>query len=211
MRQKNPPAYPEFMGKHLPEIFVKEVADILKEPADGVAYAPTIDKPWNFIAACDETMVHSTPFLHHRGAFLLKSVLKSMNEVLERCFGAYTAEEYSNHVLPAAGKVLEQLNELMSSDDCVDRGELDKLLHASGFAAPDAAKIVEELALRVRTKDPFDGTAAVGIAGFHEVKVPRGKKLHREMSDRLDAGTALRNTGPRDYLRVWIMARRKQE
>ncbi|VTU32694.1 hypothetical protein H4CHR_03063 [Variovorax sp. PBS-H4] len=210
LRHKNPKGYLQYMRQHLPSVFVDEVEDVLKEPADGVAYAPTIE-PWNFIAGCDETMVHSTPFLHHRGAFFLKSVLNQMDASLEDCSAAWTAEEYCGRVLPAAGKVREQLKDVMSSDDCVDRGELERLLRVAGLTAPEAAKIVETLAPSMRTKDPFDGTAGVGIPGFHEAKVPRGKKLHRQMSDRLDAGTALPNAGPRDYMRVWIMARRKQE
>ncbi|VTU25392.1 hypothetical protein RA8CHR_03126 [Variovorax sp. RA8] len=210
LRQKNPPGYLQFMGQHLPEVFVDDVKGILKEPGDGTAYVDRV-RHGTFIGGCDETMVHSTPFVHHRGAFMLKSVFKSMDEALELCFGACTQEEYSGHVLPTVNKVLEQLKELTSYDDCVDRGELERLLRVAGFTAPDAAKLVETLAPRMRTKDPFDGTASVGIPGFDEIKVPRGKKLHRQMSDYLDAGTAVRNTGPRDYMRVWIMARPKQE
>lgn len=209
LRQENPPGYLEHMRRQLPPVFVDEVEDILNEPSDGVAYATRIE-PWSFVAACDETMVHSTPFVHHRGAFFLESVLKQLDTALRACFDAHTPEEYSKTVLPASQEVVKQLKGLASSDDCVDRGELEKLLQGAGFTAPNAAKIVETLTPMVRTKDPFDGTAG-GLPGFDDIKVPRGKELHREMSDRLDAGTAIRNKQPRDYMRVWIMARRKPE
>ncbi|WP_068682670.1 MULTISPECIES: hypothetical protein [unclassified Variovorax] len=209
LRQENPPGYLEHMRRQLPSVFVDEVEDILNEPSDGIAYATRIG-PWSFIAGCDETMVHSTPFVHHRGAFFLASVLEQFDNALRACFGAHTAEEYSQNVLPASQEVVRQLKGLASSDDCVDRGELEKLLQGAGFTAPSAAKIVETLAPMVRTKDPFDGTAG-GLPGFEDIKVPRGKELHREMSDHLDAGTAVRNRQPRDYMRVWIMARRKPE
>jgi hypothetical protein len=134
LRQENPPGYLEHMRRQLPSVFVDEVEDILNEPSDGIAYATRIG-PWSFIAGCDETMVHSTPFVHHRGAFFLASVLEQFDNALRACFGAHTAEEYSQNVLPASQEVVRQLKGLASSDDCVDRGELEKLLQGAGFTA----------------------------------------------------------------------------
>jgi hypothetical protein len=224
LRPKNPPDYSRLMEQQLPSVFVKEVKDILKDPPEGIAYAPTIE-PWGFIGACDELIAHSTPFIHHRGAFLLESVAKCMGDALGICFGAGAASEYSEfqrgfdkdsprsvHVRGAL-EVVMQLKQLAFLDDCIDPFKLEELLLNAKLELVDAKKLVKSLEDMVITKDPFDGTAVIDIPSRKyegQMTVPRGRdRLQREMSRKLEDGTAHSNPGSRHYLRVWIMARLK--
>ena len=225
LRPQNPTEYVELMRKQLPAVFVDEAEEILKEPPEGWAYAPTIE-PWGFIAGCDDLISHSTPFVHHRGAFDLQSIIKWMGAALKECFGPGTRHEYlnaqiqydqhlpisiSDDLARGAHDVAAQLEKLGGSDLWIDRSKLKDLLHEK-LGDGDAEKLFNALAAKALTEDPFDGNALIDMPRldfFGHATVPRGKALRREMSARLEQGTALPYPASRDYLRVWIMARPK--
>jgi hypothetical protein len=225
LRPEIPHEHLTFMRQQLPSVFVDEVEDVLKEPPDHTAYAPTIE-PWGFVAACDELMVHSTPFVHHRGAFEVQSVITSMGTALRRCFGvsdlaAYRAlQEGGSQATPSAvaqsvHELVTQLRELPPSDPWIDPAELKKVFETK-LSEFEATMFIEALKDVAVTKDPFDGAARVNILHLNYtavMTVPRDKELRRAMSEKLDEGTALphRGEGGRDFLRVWIMARRKEK
>jgi len=221
LRPRNPPGYVEIMEHQLPSVFVDEVKEVLKEPPDRKAYAPTVE-PWGFIAGCDETMVHSTPFLHHRHAFDLQSVIDHIPSALKECFGPGAKREYlnvrasststDNAWAQGAHDVAVQLENLLRSDSWIDRDKLEKLLRDAKLEDADVKKLIIALAGMAATEDPFDGIASIFIPRFNyaaDIELPRGKDLVREMSEKLKNGTALPYPESRDYLRVWIMARRK--
>ena len=104
-----------------------------------------------------------------------------------------------------------QLEKLGGSDLWIDRSKLKDLLHEK-LGDGDAEKLFNALAAKALTEDPFDGNALIDMPRldfFGHATVPRGKALRREMSARLEQGTALPYPASRDYLRVWIMARPK--
>ncbi|VTU27789.1 hypothetical protein H6CHR_02865 [Variovorax sp. PBL-H6] len=222
----NPPEHQAFIERQLPSVFVDEVAEILQTPPHGTAYAPQVE-PWGFIGGCDELMVHSTPFVHHRGAFVLVSVIAGMGPALQLCFGPRTEKEYSrvrqcyargespstrNSLVLGAHKAAVQLEELALSDDWIDRSKLEELLRDAGLAEADAAMLFKALAMKATTEDPFDGTALIDIPHLRysvRMTVPRGKELRREMSEKLENGTVRPQPATRDMARVWVMARRK--
>lgn len=226
LRLPIPEEHLTFIRERLPPVFVDEVEEVLKEPSDGVVYAPRIE-PWGFVAACDELMVHSTPFVHHRGAFVVESVIASMGAAVRRSFGMSAVKDYfdlRNGVQPAphnviAQKIYElvtQLEKLPSSDPWIDKDELYKLFNAK-LSAEDASMLVTALLEIADKKDPFDGTARINIRNLNHsavVNVPRGNEaLQRQMSGKLDKGEALPHSSKdgRDFLRVWIMARQNKK
>lgn len=227
LRLQNPPQHQEFIRGRLPSLFVNEVEEVLQQPTDGTAYATSVE-PGGFIAGCDELMVHWTPFVHHRGAFSLNSVVECIGPALEACFGENTLEAYwdlqqqhadgqrpsgGDALAGAAYKVALQLEELALSDHWIDRSELEKLLRSAGLAAPDAKMFFKALSDIAQTEDPFNGTALIDVPHLRysaEITMPRGKELRREMSEKLENGTVYPQPVSRDMARVWIMARRKE-
>jgi hypothetical protein len=164
-------------------------------------------------------MVHWTPFVHHRGAFSLDSVIECIGPALEACFGQNTLGAYlelqqqhadgqwpsgGNALAGGAYKVAVQLEELTLSDHWIDRSELEKLLRSAGLAAADAKALFKALADIAQTEDPFNGTALIDIPHLRysaEITMPRGKELRREMSEKLENGTVYPQPASRDMAR----------
>lgn len=241
LRPPLPDGYLPVIKASLPSAFVDDVQTILGDGMEPRIHLTRIPAGGGYVAACDELIFHSTPFNHHRGAYVVESLVEAVQWAAKRYLDATDLLAFEGYPVPmvdqnANRNTLEQRWERFLAglkqnqrirpkvrEVLNFRGQLGKhglrdpwvdVGDAKAWTSDPAWWALVERFLP-STDDPYEEGGAIDLNGdsLHVTPLPGRAGLTRSLSEELDKGPAgVVHPHPdfRDFLRIWIIARRRR-
>lgn len=240
LRPPLPDEYLPVMKANLPPAFVDDVLTILGDGMEPRIHFTRIPAGGGYVAACDELIFHSTPFNHHRGAYVVESLPEAVRWAAERYLDATDLQAYEAYPEPVIDQIIDretlerrwdlflaglkqnprispkvrevlnfqgQLGKHGLRDPWVDVG-----VAKSWVSDPAWWALLE--GFRTVTTDPYTAGGAIELDDDTRSVTPLPVRtgLTRSLSEELTKGPeGVVHPHPdfRDFLRVWIVARRR--